>query len=48
MALLKSLPADLTRKFEVFDWRNALAILQTVHASELKDVTEVLSGFEMR
>ncbi len=40
-------PEILTRKYEIFDWRNAAAILAFVHASEWRDIVEVLSEFEL-
>lgn len=42
------LPKIITEKFDVFDWRNGLAILGTVHAPEFKDVIAVLSQFELK
>jgi hypothetical protein len=42
---------DLSRleaKFEIFDWRNALAILKHVNAAEWQDIRDVLSCFELR
>lgn len=48
MALVDSLVPSIQSKFEVFDWRNALAILRTVHVSEWNDIVSVLSDFELR
>jgi Restriction endonuclease BglII len=39
------LPTQVTTKFEVFDWRNAAAILQAVHKTEFDEIVDVLSGF---
>lgn len=41
-------PPDVRGKFEVFDWRNALAIARAVHPAEFGEVIEVLSGFVLR
>lgn len=48
MSLADSLPADIQRKFEVFDWRNALAILTFVHPQEWAEIVDVLASFELR
>jgi len=37
----------ISRNYEVFDWRNAAAILRHVHTSEFDDVVEVLSSFQL-
>lgn len=44
----RALPAEIHRLYEVFDWRNALAILKHVHSAEFADVVEVLTGFQLR
>jgi Restriction endonuclease BglII len=41
-------PTSVTSKFDVFDWRNALAILQSVHPDESKDLMGALAEFELR
>jgi hypothetical protein len=41
-------PAAVARKFEVYDWRNALALLAAVHPDEWDEILEVLSGFVLR
>lgn len=46
-ALLLSLGELINRNFEITDWRNALAILTTVHPQELADLKEVLEGFTL-
>lgn len=38
----------LEDRFEIFDWRNARAILEAVHPAEARDVFEVLSDFVLR
>ena len=48
MALVDSLPADITVKFDVLDWRNALAVLTAVHPQEWREVCDVLSSFRLR
>lgn len=37
----------ISRNYEVFDWRNAAAILRYVHTSEFDDVVGVLSSFQL-
>lgn len=41
------LPAHITRLYEIFDWRNAIAILANVHESEFTDVLDVLGSFQL-
>jgi len=41
------LPPEIRRLYEVLNWRNALAILSTVHATEFEDVISVLRGFQL-
>jgi len=41
------IPAQLSAKWEVHEWRNALAILNTVHPREWKDIVAVLSAFTL-
>jgi hypothetical protein len=48
MALADSLPREITDKFEVLDWRNALAVLSAVHPVEWAEVCDVLSSFRLR
>ena len=38
----------LSDRYEVFDWRNALVILEAVHASEAAEIADVLSRFTLR
>jgi hypothetical protein len=38
----------VTSKFEVFDWRNALALLQAVHPAEFSEICETLGDFILR
>lgn len=40
-------PDLILSKFEVFDWRNAAAILRTVHSGEWADLMDVLSEFRL-
>ncbi len=42
------IPDGVARKFEVFEWRNALVILNSLHPDEWADLMEVLGGFELR
>lgn len=41
------IPSELNRKYEIFDWRNAIAILEAVHPSEWQDIVGVLTDFEL-
>jgi hypothetical protein len=41
------LPEEIRHKFEVFDWRNATAILSTVHSSDFDQVLAVLGSFRL-
>ena len=41
------IPPEVQRKFEVFDWRNGLAILKSVHPDEWQDLAQVLSEFAL-
>lgn len=42
------LPEDIRTKYEVFDWRNAIAILSTVHEEAFGEVLDVLRRFQLR
>ena len=48
MTLETLVPAEVARRFEVFDWRNGLAILAAVHLQEWAKVAGVLSSFTLR
>ena len=48
MPLTDSLVPAIDAKFEVFDWRNGLAVLKAVHAVEWSEVVDVLAAFELR
>lgn len=41
------LPEEIRRKFEIFDWRNAIAILSAVHSAEFEQVLGVLGNFTL-
>ena len=41
------LPSIIQEKYEVFDWRNAIAILSTVHGTDFAEVLDVLGRFEL-
>lgn len=41
------LPPEITRLYEIFDWRNAIAILGNVHEEDFSEVLDVLSGFQL-
>jgi hypothetical protein len=43
----EDLPAEIRRLYEVFNWRNALAVLGNVHASHLQEVLDVLASFKL-
>lgn len=40
-------PADITARFEVHEWRNGLAILSAARPNEWADIVEVLRGFTL-
>lgn len=42
------LPFEVQALFEVFDWRNAIAILSTVHHSDFLELIAVLSDFRVK
>ncbi len=42
------IPDLVQTKFDVFDWRNAAAILHSVHQGEFQDILEVLGGFVLK
>jgi Restriction endonuclease BglII len=42
------IPAAVSAKFEVFDWRNAAAILSAVHSNEFAEIMQVLDGFVLK
>ncbi len=41
------IPEAILEKFECFDWRNAMLLLQGAHADEWCDLIEVLSNFQL-
>lgn len=40
-------PADIDKRFEVYEWRNGLAILTAAHPEEWGDILKVLRGFSL-
>jgi hypothetical protein len=42
------LPPEIRRLYEIVDWRNAIAVLANVHATEFAEVLKVLSSFQLR
>jgi hypothetical protein len=42
-----SLPAPVLAKFDIFDWRNALAVCRNVHPREWAEVVGVLADFQL-
>jgi Restriction endonuclease BglII len=42
------IPENVANKFLVFDWRNAAAILSSVHKSEFDEILYVLENFELK
>ena len=48
MKSVDDLPLAIRENFEIFDWRNAIALLASVHASEFDEVLQILSGFRLR
>lgn len=41
-------PADIAERYEIHEWRHAIALLATVHRDEWRDVIDVLRGFTLR
>ena len=39
------IPADIAKRYEVFEWRNGLAILSSAHPDKWANIIEVLRGF---
>src|ERR1700722_880355 len=39
------IPADIAERYEVFEWRNGLAILASAHPDKWANIVEVLRGF---
>jgi hypothetical protein len=48
MSIHSFIPASVASKFSVFDWRNASAILASVHGSEFSEILSVLEQFELK
>lgn len=48
MSEIDSVLEHLQLRWDVFDWRNGLAILRHVHSAEWRDIVEVLVGFRLR
>ena len=48
MRTADELPAEIRQNFEIFDWRNAVALLGSVHESEFSEVLAVLSNFRLK
>ncbi len=40
-------PADISARYQVREWRNGLAILNAAHVSEWNDILDVLRGFSL-
>jgi N6-adenosine-specific RNA methylase IME4 len=38
-------PPDIAARYEVFEWRNGLAILSAAHPEKWSDIVQVLRGF---
>jgi Restriction endonuclease BglII len=39
------IPADISERYEVFEWRNGLAILASAHPDKLANILDVLRGY---
>lgn len=48
MTDLSTITDEIRKKFEIFDWRNAIAILSSVHKDEWCEILKVLADFELR
>lgn len=47
MAYQSIVPARITERFEVHEWRNGLAILAAAHPREWEDILAVLEKFRL-
>ncbi len=47
MAIRSIVPSDIAARYEVYEWRNGLAILAAAHPDEWKNIVEVLRGFTL-
>lgn len=43
----EDLPTVIREMYDVYDWRNAIAILGNVHTNEFQDIITVLSSFQL-
>lgn len=41
------LPTEIQRKYEIEDWRNAIALLASVHSKKFQEVLKVLEKFQL-
>jgi hypothetical protein len=48
MANQPIVPVDISKAYEVHEWRNGLAILAAAHLEEWEDILAVLRGFKLR
>ncbi|HMQ59008.1 MAG TPA: BglII/BstYI family type II restriction endonuclease [Rhizobiaceae bacterium] len=44
---VEDLPPEILSLYDVFDWRNAIAILSTVHPLDFAEIMDVLSRFRL-
>lgn len=47
MANQSTVPADISARYEVYEWRNGFAILAAAHPHEWGNIIEVLRGFSL-
>ena len=47
MKSVEELPPTVRDRYEIFDWRNAIAILSTVHDKKFAEVLDVLGRFDL-
>lgn len=47
MAAFATMFEELRARFEIHDWRNGLAVLETVNADEARDLKDVLGRFQL-
>lgn len=48
VSTLHLIPPELSSRFDVWEWRNATAILQAAYPTEWADIVAVLTDFELR
>ena len=45
--MLDLISADIRKKYEIHEWRNAFAVLSAAHPEEWKDINSILLNFQL-